>query len=85
MRCISVLIPDAEVQLPVARCLAARKRAIVHGLSHCPNPKLKHSRFFASSEECKGDLDVRAWLNRVGDIVAERCIDIVLPISDFGI
>jgi predicted ATP-grasp superfamily ATP-dependent carboligase len=80
-----VLIPDADVPLPVARCLAVRKRAIIHGLSRCPNPKLKHSRFFASAEECKGDLDVGAWLNRVGDIVAERCIDIVLPISDFGI
>ena len=83
MKRISVLIPDADVQLNVACCLAASKQAVVHGFALHPAPLVKHSRFFASFEEYKGEFDVEFWLNRIGEIVEEQRIDVVLPISEF--
>jgi D-aspartate ligase len=85
MNRISVLIPDADAQLPVVRCLGASKYAVVHGLALQPAPFLKHSRFLASFEQIKGEFDMKLWLSRIGEIVAERRIDVVLPISDFAI
>jgi D-aspartate ligase len=85
MNRISVLIPDADVRLYVARCLAATGQATVHGFSLHPAPFLKHSRFFASFEEYRGEFDVKSWLSRIGKIVAERRIDVVLPVSEFAI
>jgi D-aspartate ligase len=85
MNRISVLIPDADVWLYVARCLAASGQAVVHGFSLHPAPLLKHSKFFVSFEEYKGEFDVKCWLRRIGEIVAERRIDVVLPISEFAI
>src|ERR1700690_1855571 len=85
MNRISVLIPDADVQLPVAPCLAASRQAIIHGTAPHPAPFLKHSRFFGSFEEYKGEFDVKCWLSRLGEIVAERRIDVVLPIAEFAI
>ena len=82
---ISVLIPDADVQLHVACCLAASGQVVVHGLATHPTPALRHSKFFASFEECKDNFDVKAWLRRIGEIVAKRRIDVVLPIADTGI
>jgi predicted ATP-grasp superfamily ATP-dependent carboligase len=46
---------------------------------------LEHSRFLASFEQFKGEFNVEPWLNRIGEIVAERRIDVVLPISEFAI
>jgi D-aspartate ligase len=85
MNRISVLIPDADVQLPVAPCLAASRQAIIHGTAPHPAPFLKHSRFFGSFEEYKGEFDVKCWLDRLGEIVTERRIDVVLPIAEFAI
>ena len=85
MNRISVLIPDADAQLPVVRCLGASKRAVVHGFALYPAPFLEHSRFLASFEQFKGEFDVKLWLRRIGEIVAERRIDVVLPISEFAI
>ena len=82
---ISVLIPDADAQLPVVRCLGAGKHAVVHGFALHPAPFLEHSRFLASFEQFKGEFDVKRWLSRIGEIVAERRIDVVLPISEFAI
>jgi glutathione synthase/RimK-type ligase-like ATP-grasp enzyme len=70
MKRISVLIPDADVQLYVACCLAVSTQVVVHGLAAHPTRVLRYSRFFANFEECKGE------------IVAERRIDVVLPIAD---
>ena len=69
MKRIAVLIPDADVQYPVACCLALSGRAMVHGLSLQRAPLLKHSRFFTSFEECEGDFEVNVWLKRIGEIV----------------
>ena len=85
MKRISVLIPDADVRLNVACCLEVSRQAVVHGLAQHPAPLLRHSRFFASFEECKGEFDVKLWLSRIGEIVEERQIDVVLPISEFAI
>jgi len=85
MKRISVLIPDADVQLNVACCLTVSRQAVVHGLALHPAPLLRHSRFFASFEEDKGEFDVKLWLSRIGEIVEERRIDVVLPISEFAI
>jgi len=84
MNRISVLIPDADAQLPVVRCLGASKRAVVHGFALHPAPFLEHSRFLTSFEQFKDVFDVKLWLNRIGEIVAERRIDVVLPISEFA-
>ena len=81
MNRISVLIPDADVRLNVARCLAASRQAIVHGFALHPAPLLRHSKFFASFEEYKGEFNLKKWLSRIGEIVAARRIDVVLPIS----
>ena len=85
MNRISVLIPDADAKLPVVRCLGASKCAVVHGFALHPAPFLEHSRFLASFEQFKGEFDVKLWLSRIGEIVAERRIDVVLPISEFAI
>jgi predicted ATP-grasp superfamily ATP-dependent carboligase len=85
MNHISVLIPDADVRLNVARCLAASRQAIVHGFALHSAPLLRHSKFFASFEEYKGEFNLKGWLSRIGEIVAERRIDVVLPISEFAI
>lgn len=85
MKRISVLIPDADARLNVACCLAMSRQAVVHGLALRPAPLVRHSRFFASFEECKGEFDVTFWLRRIGEIVEERQIDVVLPISEFAI
>jgi predicted ATP-grasp superfamily ATP-dependent carboligase len=85
MNRISVLIPDADGWGHVARCLAVSGQAVVHGFSLHPAPLLKHSRFFDSFEEYKGDFDIKFWLGRIGEVVAERRIDVVLPISEFAI
>jgi D-aspartate ligase len=85
MNRISVLIPDADVRLNVACCLAASRQAIVHGLALNSASLPKYSRFFASFEEYNGEFDVTRWLKRIGEIVAERRIDVVLPISEFAI
>jgi D-aspartate ligase len=82
---ISVLIPDADVLLNVAHCLAASRQAIVHGFALHPAPLPRHSKFFASFEEYKGEFKLKGWLNRIGEIVVERRIDVVLPISEFAI
>ncbi len=84
MKRFSVLIPDADAQLNVACCLSASKQAVVHGFTPRPVPILRHSRFFASFEEQKGEFNVTSWLNRIGEIVVERKIDVVLPTGDFG-
>jgi predicted ATP-grasp superfamily ATP-dependent carboligase len=84
MKPIAVLIPDADVQLPVACCLAASKQAAVHGLALNSAPLLKHSRFFASFEEYKGQFDAKHWLQWIGNIVSQRRIDVVLPIAEFA-
>lgn len=80
-----MLIPDAEVQLPVARCLAASKRALVYGLAREPAPFLRHSRFFAAVEEYNAELTLNGWISRIGEIVVDRQIDVVLPISECSI
>src|SRR5690349_16957946 len=85
MKRISVLIPDADVQFPVACCLTVSRQAVVHGLARHPAPALKHSSFFASFEEFADKFDVEVWLHRIGEIVAERRIDVVLPIADYAI
>jgi predicted ATP-grasp superfamily ATP-dependent carboligase len=85
MKRFSVLIPDADVRLNVACCLEMSRQAVVHGLALHPAPLVRHSRFFASFEEYKGEFDVKLWLNRIGEIVEERHIDVVLPISEFAI
>lgn len=54
-------------------------------LAFNPAPLLKHSRFFASFEEYKDKFDAKHWLQRIGDIVAQRQIDVVLPIAEFAI
>jgi predicted ATP-grasp superfamily ATP-dependent carboligase len=82
---ISVLIPDADARFYVARCLAASRQAIVHGFTLGSASLQKHSRFFFSFEEYKGEFDAEFWLHRIGEIVADRQIDVVLPISDFAI
>lgn len=80
---MSVLIPDVDAWagLMVARCLAASRRAVVHGFAGRAAPLLRHSHRFASFKEHKGEFDVASWLSEIGDIVAERDIDVVLPIS----
>jgi D-aspartate ligase len=85
MNRISVLIPDADEQLPVPCCLTVSGQAIVHAFARRPVPTLKHSRFCASFEAFEGPFDLKRWLKRIGEIVAERGVDVVLPISDFGI
>ncbi len=85
MNRISVLIPDADVRLRVACCLAASGRAVVHGFACRPAPEARRSRFFASFEEYQGAFDPQVWLARIGGIVAERRIDVVLPTADFAI
>src|SRR5215472_323053 len=85
MKRLAVLIPDADLLLPVAICLSASRQVIVHGLALNPAPLLKHSRFFASFEEYKGQVDAKHWVQRIGDIVAQRRIDVVLPIAEFAI
>jgi D-aspartate ligase len=85
MKRISVLIPDAEARLPVACCLATSGQAVVHGFAQRTGELSKYSKFFASFEELNGEFDVKSWLNRIGEIVAERQIDVVLPIRDFAI
>ena len=50
-----------------------------------PAPLLKHSEFLVSFEEYKGEFDAKFWLRRIGEIVVERRIDVVLPISEFAI
>jgi glutathione synthase/RimK-type ligase-like ATP-grasp enzyme len=85
MHPVRVLIPDAEVRLPVACCLAASERATVHGLARHPAPHLKHSRFFASVEELHSESHPALWLGRIEEIISERQIDVVLPISEFAI
>jgi D-aspartate ligase len=84
MKRISVLIPDADVHLPVVRCLGASKRAVVHGFALHPAPFLEHSSFLASFEQFEDDFNVKRWLNRIDEIIAERQIDVVLPISEFA-
>ena len=85
MKRISVLIPDADIQYHAACCLTMSRQAVVHGFALHPAPLLKHSRFFASIEEYKGEFDLEVWLRRIGEIVAERRIDVVLPIAEFAI
>ena len=85
MKRISVLIPDADVRLPVACCLAFSQQAVVHGLAVNPGSLLKHSRFFGSFEEYEGKFDIKGWLQRIGEIVAQRQIDVVLPIAEFAL
>jgi predicted ATP-grasp superfamily ATP-dependent carboligase len=85
MNRISVLIPDADVKLPVAQCLAASKHVVVHGFAQQSAPFLRHSRFFASIETYHGGSDLNGWLNRIGEIVVKRRIDVVLPISELAI
>jgi D-aspartate ligase len=85
MKRISVLIPDADVQLPVARCLAASKQTLVYGFAREPAPHLRHSRFFAAVEEYHGQFNLNGWITRLSEIVVERQIDVVLPISEFAI
>jgi D-aspartate ligase len=85
MKRISVLIPDADVQFHVACCLTLSRQAVVHGFALHPAPSLKYSRFYASFEEYKGKFDLEVWLRRIGEIVAERQIDVVLPMAEFAI
>jgi predicted ATP-grasp superfamily ATP-dependent carboligase len=85
MNPISVLIPDADERLNVACCLAASRQAIVHGFARHPAPLVRHSQFFDSFEEFKGEFKLKSWISRIGEIVAERRIDVVLPISEFAI
>jgi D-aspartate ligase len=85
MNRISVLIPDADEQLHVPCCLTASGRAIVHAFARRPAPALKYTRFCASFEAFEGPFDVERWLKRIGEIVAEKRIDVVLPISGFAI
>ena len=85
MKCLSVLIPDADVRLPVACCLAVSPQVVVHGLAINPGSSLKHSKFFASFEEYEGKFDINGWLQRIGEIIAERQIDVVLPIAEFAV
>ena len=85
MKRISVLIPDADEQFKVACCLAVSRQAVVHGLSRHPAPLQTHSRFFTSFEEYKGEFSVMNWLSRIGEMVEERRIDVVLPIAQSAI
>ena len=85
MKRLCVLIPDADVRLPVACCLAVGRQSVVHGLTVHPGSLLKHSRFFASFEEWDGKFDIKGWLHRIGEIIAQRQIDVVLPIAEFAI
>ena len=85
MNRISVLIPDANAWINVARCLAASRQADVHGLAPHGASLQKHSRVFVSFEENNGEFDVKSWLSRIGEIIAERRIDVVLPNSEFAI
>ena len=85
MKRLSVLIPDADVRLPVACCLAASQQVVVHGLAVNSGSSLKHSKFFTSFEEYEGKFDIKGWLQRIGEIIAQRQIDVVLPIAEFAI
>lgn len=85
MNPISVLIPDAREALPVPHCLTVSRRAIVHVMTQRPALALRYSRFCASVEELEDLRDVKHWLKRIGEIVCEKKIDVVLPIEVFGI
>jgi len=84
---ISVLIPDAEAQIGarVARCLKASDQVILHGLSRNRSAPFRHSSLFTTFECSRDGIELDPWLERVEQIVAKRLIDVVLPISDFGI
>jgi len=87
MNRISVLIADSNpwFLLNVARCLAASRQATIHGIALGLAPSLKHSKYFVSFEEYTGKSGVKSWVHRIGEIVAKRRIDVVLPPSDFAI
>jgi glutathione synthase/RimK-type ligase-like ATP-grasp enzyme len=87
MRRISVLIPDAATQLStrVAHCLKASGRVSVHGLSGRRTAPQRLSNLFSTFEFSTEGIGLSSWLERIDDIVARRQIDVVLPISDFGI
>jgi hypothetical protein len=84
---ISVLIPDAEagISVLVAHCLKASGQVTLHGLSRQTSGPLKHSSLFTTFEGSTEGIELGSWLGRVDEIVARRQIDVVLPISDFGI
>jgi len=69
----------------VARCLAASGQVVLHGFAQSAAPAARHSGLFASFEENTGECDVKAWLVRIGRIVKEKQIDVVLPASVFAI
>lgn len=83
---IVVLIPDVDdwLSLSVAYCLKTSGRVTVHGLSRCQSKRLRLSNLFASFSEIV-DFDLGGWLARIDQIVAERRVDLVLPVSSIAI
>ena len=69
----------------VAHCLKASGQVTLHGLSRETSGSLRYSRLFRNIECSSEKIELGSWLTRVDEIVAKRQIDVVLPISDFGI
>src|ERR1700744_4649062 len=87
MNKISVLIPDAEAQIGarVARCLKESGRVACHGLSRNKSAPLRHSSLYTTFECLAEPTELSSWLKRVDEITQRLQVDVVLPISDFGI
>ena len=82
---ISVLIPDAEQYFgrPVAYCLKTSGN-VVHGLARRKSKSLPFSNLFASFEHMD-EPQLKPWLERIEQIVVEREIDVVMPVSEYAI
>lgn len=82
---ISVLIPDAEQYFgrPVAYCLKTRGN-VVHALARGRSRSLPFSNLFASFEYMD-EPQLGPWLKRIEEIVTERKIDVVMPVSEYAI
>jgi hypothetical protein len=83
---ISVLIPDADdwIGLRVAYCLNSAGEVSVHGLSRRESWPFRLSNLFRSFDH-SGEFELSSWLARIDEIVARRGVDVVLPVSSFGI
>jgi D-aspartate ligase len=79
---MSVLIADADpwIGLSVARCLVTSGQVVLHGFARNGASSVSHSNLFTSFEENKGKFEPKLWLARISQIIAERGIDVVLPI-----
>jgi predicted ATP-grasp superfamily ATP-dependent carboligase len=82
-----VLVPDADAWagLLVAHCLAASGEVVLHGLSGRAATPFRRSKLFTTFEILGGGFELDRWLKRIDEIIAERSIDVVLPISGYAI